>query len=252
MENLLIIMRIFKKIHVDSFFYFFMLISCLSASFKNFFFFLSIIVVHELGHLGMGLILGWKVEGIYLYPYGGVTKFNEDINRKLLEELLILISGPVLQIIYFILGYFLYNSSLFNYYNISILVFNLLPIYPLDGGRILNIILSYFVSFRTSYYTSIIFSFLICLFFIIFSILNKGTLNIILMFLVVIFKIKEEFRKRNYYFNKFILERYINNYNFKKMKMVSSIKKMMRDKRHIIFDNNNYYTEKDYLKKLYR
>lgn len=200
----------------------------------------------------MGLLLGWELDKICLYPYGGITKFNEDINRRLSEELLILISGPLFQIIYFIIGYYLFNSSSFNYYNLSILVFNLLPIYPLDGGRILNIIFSYFLSFRSSYYLSIIISFLVSFFFIIYSILNNYTFNIMLMFLIVVGKTFIELRKRNYYFNKFILERYMKNYNFKKLKNITSIKKMMRDKRHIIKSNNTYYTEKDYLKKLYR
>jgi len=229
-----------------------MLISCLSASFKNFFFFLSIIIIHELGHLLMGLLLGWELDKICLYPYGGVTKFNEDINRRLVEELLILINGPIFQIIYFIIGYYLFNSSSFNYYNLSILIFNLLPIYPLDGGRILNIVFSYFLSFRSSYYLSIIISFVVSFLFIIYSVLNNYTFNIILMFLIVVGKIIIELRKKNYYFNKFILERYMNNYNFKKLKNISSIKQMMRDKRHIIKFNNIYYTEKDYLNRLYR
>lgn len=248
----MIIKNIFKKIQIDSFFYLFMLISCLTASFKNFFFFLSIIIIHELGHVFMGLILGWELDKICLYPYGGITKFNVDINKRLSEELLVLLGGSLFQIIYFLIGYFLYNSNYFNYYNLSILVFNLLPIYPLDGGRILNIFISYFFSFRKSYYISIFLSIIISLLFIYFLIINNYTFNIILMFIIVISKIIIEYKKRNYYFNKFLLERYINNYSFKKIKTISSIKKMMRDKRHIIFNNNHFYTEKEYLKKLYR
>ncbi|MBQ7105629.1 MAG: hypothetical protein IJN90_07225 [Bacilli bacterium] len=248
----MIIKRIFKKIHIDSSFYFFIFLSCLSANFKNFILFLSIIIIHELGHVLMGLFLGWKLDKISIYPYGGVTKFNEDINKRLIEELLILLSGPFLQLLYFFIYYYIFRDDYFKYYNISILIFNLLPIYPLDGGKILNIILSYFLSFRLSYYLSIIISIVISFLFIFFSITRNYTFNLILMFLIVISKVLIEVKKRRYYFNKFLLERYINKYNFKKVKNVSSIKKMMRDKRHIIYSNNKYYTEKDFLKKLYR
>lgn len=200
----------------------------------------------------MGLFLGWQIDKVCLYPYGGVTKFNEDINRKLSEELLILITGPIFQIIYFIVGIGLFKDNSFNYYNLSILIFNLLPMYPLDGGRILNIIFCYFFSFRFSFYLSIIISFIVSILFIIYSILNNYTFNIILMFLVVIGKIIVEVKKKNFYFNKFLLERHLNHYEFKKVINISSIKKMMRDKRHIILFNSNYITEKEYLKKLYR
>lgn len=229
-----------------------MIISCLSASFKNFMFFLSIIIIHEFGHVLMGIILGWELDKICLYPYGGVTQFNEDINRRLIEELLILLSGSFFQIIYFILGYFLFKDYSFNYYNLSILIFNLLPIYPLDGGRILNIFLSYFFSFRLSYFLSIFISFIFIVLFIFISILNNYTFNIILMFLIVLCKVVLELRKKNYYFNKFLLERYLNNYSFKKIRYISSIKKMMRDRRHIILNNSSYITEKEYLRRLYR
>lgn len=252
MGNLLIIKTIFKKIYIDTFFLFFMLISCLSASFKNFFFFLSIIIIHELGHLMMGLILGWNVEKICLYPYGGVTKFNEDINRQIKEELLILLAGPLTQIIYLMIGKSFFHDSIFIYYNLSILIFNLLPIYPLDGGRIINLFFNYFFPFRFSYYLSITISFIMSFLFIFISLKKGYTLNIILMFLIVIFKTIEELRKRNYYFNKFLLERHLKNYYFKKVRVVKSIKKMMRDYRHIIKKDDIYYTEKDYLNKLYR
>lgn len=252
MVSLLIIKNISKKFQVDSFFYLFMILSCLTASFKNFYFFLSIIIIHELGHVFIGLILGWELDKIYLYPYGGITKFNEDVNVKLIEELLVLLGGSFFQIIYFFIGYYLYNSNYFNYYNLSILIFNLLPIYPLDGGRILNVLLSYFFSYRCSYFISIFFSFTITFFFIIYFYIRNSAFNIIIMFLVVLINIIVEFRKRNYYFNKFLLERYINIYSFKKIKKISTIKKMMRDRRHIICINNKYYTEKDYLKSLYQ
>ena len=121
-----------------------LLIIILTGNFNNFLLYFSIIFIHELGHLTMGLIFGWKIDNISFYPYGGVTKFNEDINRPLKEELLILLMGPLTQIIYYliIINFIsLRNINIFRYYHYSILIFNLLPIYPLDGGKILNIFL---------------------------------------------------------------------------------------------------------------
>ncbi len=200
----------------------------------------------------MGLYFGWKLDRVCLYPYGGVTKFNEDINRPLYEELLILISGPLFQFLYYLLGSYFFHDPLFCYYNLMILFFNLLPIYPLDGGRILNIFLNYFFSFRFCFYLSILVSLLLCLFIIAFVLWQNIPFNFCLMFIIVLSKIIIEYRKKNFYFNRFLLERHLHNYNFPKIKIISNLKKMMRDKRHIIKINQQMYTEKEYLQRLYR
>ena len=46
---------------------------------------------------------------------------------------------------------------------------------------------------------------------------------------------------------KFILEKKIYSFNFKKFKQVKSIKNFKRDYRHLILDNGRYITEKEYL-----
>ena len=99
---------------------------------------------------------------IYLYPLGGISKFNMDQNISLLKEFLILIFGPIFQIF----AYLLLKRLLPQYENIiivyhySILIFNLLPIYPLDGGKLVNLFLSSVFSFKISYYLSIAISYL--------------------------------------------------------------------------------------------
>ena len=76
--------------------------------------------------------------------------------------------------------------------------------------------------------------------------------NFILVFIFLLVKLLDESKKRKYYYNKFILERYINNYHFKKYKNISNIKDMMRDKKHIFNINNRYITEREFLKKIYK
>ena len=52
-------------------------------------------------------------------------------------------------------------------------------------------------------------------------------------------------------FNKFLLERYLYHFNFKKLKIIKSenINKMKRDYKHIFYYNEKYETEKNILKK---
>ena len=208
-------------------------------------------MVHEIGHFVTAMYYGWKTDKIYIYPYGGYSKFNDDINRPLKEEFIILIMGPLVQIIYY---YFLKSIGVNNIdiYHYSVLIFNLLPIYPLDGGKFLNILISYKLSYKDSYIWTIIISGGI--FFICFALIIKFflSLSILIMFILLLYKLLESYRDRHFHFNKFILERYINKYDFKKIKVVRRVEKMSRDYKHVFNKDGYYNTEKEELKKYYR
>lgn len=119
-------------------------------------------ILHELGHLFMGLLLGLKPEKIDLIPMGLAVSFKvniSDFNKKkkrgnveVLKEIFIAVAGPVVNLIILILAQiFVKDEMLKNliiYANLLIFMFNLLPIYPLDGGRILNGVLHIFVGKR--------------------------------------------------------------------------------------------------------
>ena len=45
----------------------------------------------------MAYLLGIKIDEIYIYPLGGISKFNMDLNISIKKELLILINGPLFQ-----------------------------------------------------------------------------------------------------------------------------------------------------------
>ena len=221
--------------------------------FKNIIYFTTIIFVHELGHFLMAKLLRWKVDKIYFYPYGGYSKFNDDLNKPKWEELLIMIMGPLVQILYFMIikNYLTINElSIFKTYHYSILFFNLIPIYPLDGGKLLNILLNYFFSFRKSFKLAIIISYIIfalgCLYLWISHI--SISLSFVLVLTNLICKLTEELRKEKFYFHKFLLERYLNNYNFSKLKIIEKENQMKRDYKHLFFISGKYYSEREKLK----
>ena len=207
----------------------------------------TIIIIHELGHVIFARLLGVKVKNIYIYPLGGVSKFNMDLNINPIKELLILLGGPLFQFLSLFLIYlFKDKKEVIIIYHYSILLFNLLPIYPLDGGRLINILFQIFISYKRSIKLSIIFSYLLLLIIILKSNL-KG--NIIIMIIFLFSLIIKESKRINYLYNKFILERYLNNYNFKSSKIINNINNLYRGKKHLIKDNNIYYLEKEYLDK---
>ncbi len=60
-----------------------------------------------------------------------------------IKKLIIASAGPLVNVIFGIIFYILKNETL-TYINILIFIFNMLPIYPLDGGRIIKEIVSIF------------------------------------------------------------------------------------------------------------
>ena len=231
------------KIH--PLFYLTAFICVITANFKNFIIFSSIIIVHELGHIIGAIIFKWKIDRVILLPFGGITIFQENIDKSLKEEFIIAILGPLLQLVF----YFLYSgNSIFNQYNLIILLFNLLPIYPLDGSKIVNILFNEFISFKRSHILTINTSF-ITLLVVILSIKYNLLLYLILLFIVL--EIIKEINKHNYYFNRFLLERYLYNNEYSKNKIIDNIKKMKKQTKHIFKINNKYFTEREIIRNLF-
>lgn len=208
---------------------------------------MSIIFIHELGHLLTARYFNWKIDKIYIYPLGGITKINDKINKPLKEEIIIVLMGPIFQMIYY---YVLIKMGVQDIllFNLILLLFNLLPIYPLDGGKILNLVFSFFLSYKLSYKITFFFSFLFYIILVLFSLFYFHSLFFIIVIFFLMFKIIDEYSKKDYYFSKFLLERYLNNYRFKKIKFIKGINSMQRDKTHFFKKNNQVITEKEFLR----
>lgn len=236
-------MKIISKIKIHPLFYFVAGVCILTGFFKYFIFLFIIILIHELGHILTSLFFDWNIKKIAILPFGGITIFEDKINRSMIEEFLIAIMGPIFQLFLF----FVKNKLFFNI-NLFILLFNLIPIFPLDGSKILNVGLNYLFPFKKSHIISIIIS-LISITTII--LLLKFNLILITIFLFLILKTFKEIKYHSYLFNKFLFERYLYNFNFKKSKIIKNEYQMKRDYKHLFFIQNEYQTEKQYLSNLF-
>lgn len=221
------------------------LIMLLTGHIRAFLLFMIIITLHELGHIIVGLLFKWKISRIIVLPLGAITIFDEILNKPLKEEFLVAISGPIFQIVTFIVLHNYFNIN-FAYYNAYILIFNLLPIYPLDGNKILSVILNKFIPYKNvnnfTVFISLILSYLlIIIFFIKYNLL---IIILIILLLVGIFKRKKDLK---YIYNKFLFERYIYNIKFKKHRRVNSVDTFFKDYTHVVKEKNNYVTEKEVL-----
>ena len=223
------------------------LIFILVGYFKFYLNFMLILFIHELGHVTLSLIFKWHIKSIILFPLGILLKFEDSLNKPLIEEFIISISGIIFQLIFisFIHNYYLVISS-----NI-ILIFNILPIYPLDGAKVINIILNKITNFKTSYFLTLQISFITIIILISLSIINKS-LMFLISFIPLLINLIELIINRNNVFIKFLLERYLYSIKFKKNKYINNIKYMKRDYKHYIITENNVESENVFLKKIFK
>lgn len=157
--------------------------------------------------------------------------------------------GPLIQSIFVFIVYYL-NVEVEEYFYIYhqfILIFNLLPIYPLDGGKLLNLIFAYLISYYQSLKKVIYLSVFIYLILLLSVILWKRNLILIFIFGLLGLKVIKEIKQADYYFQKFLMERYLNCYTFSKKKNVIDIKQMRRDYYHYFLLNKNIITETEVL-----
>ena len=130
------------------------------------------------------------------------------------------------------------------------LYFNLLPIIPLDGSKIFIFFLYRICSYQLSCFISIIFSFISIFLFLIFIYPNIDY-NYLLIILILLIDISKYIKNLKYYFNKFLLERYLYDFAFLKQKKIKKVSQMYKDYRHLIYDGKKYVTERSFLKKMF-
>jgi Zn-dependent protease len=113
------------------------------------------VVIHELSHSLVARKYGVKVKDIVLLPIGGVSEM-EEIPQKPKEEISVALAGPVTSIILALIFYLAFvfftpgrgnlKISIFQgnlllnlfFINLILALFNLLPAFPMDGGRVLR------------------------------------------------------------------------------------------------------------------
>lgn len=109
----------------------------------------SIATIHELFHLFAALLLSVKVKSIILMPFGITLRLADDLIKNPMKEAIIAISGPFSNLLMICISIimekmFIWGGTslfFFKYINVLMLLVNLLPCMPLDGGRIFRVFL---------------------------------------------------------------------------------------------------------------
>ena len=127
----------------------------------------ALVVLHEFGHALTAARYGVRTRAILLLPIGGVSQL-EEIPRQPSEELAIAIAGPLVTVAVVVVLYAVLRAtgtpvqaaqalngtgsflSRLMWINVVLAVFNLLPAFPMDGGRVLRAL----IAMHTDYVTA--------------------------------------------------------------------------------------------------
>ncbi|QNU68044.1 site-2 protease family protein [Ruminiclostridium herbifermentans] len=139
------------------------IIAIISSFTAQFFITVGFIAVHELGHIVAAFIKGARIYCFRILPVG-VSASIEDYSCKKLNKIFIYSAGPSVNIIFAVVFFILYACQVIPieftvgvYINIWLAFFNLLPVMPLDGGKIAMEVLSdYSGLFKASKHMNII------------------------------------------------------------------------------------------------
>lgn len=134
-------------IKIDLKIFVFLLLFVLIGQVKIYALLIGFALLHEIGHLIMGVAVGLKPQEMKMTPVGISITFQNDVgyytpNQRMLKEIAVAIAGPLVNIVVVVVCFiFSFPSSLIWIVNLVLAIINLLPIYPLDGGRIVKSIL---------------------------------------------------------------------------------------------------------------
>lgn len=235
-------------IHFSTFFIVFFAI--VSGRFQSFIFLFLFTMIHELFHIMTALLFKVKVDKISVLPFGFSAKMESLYNVEWYKELLIVIMGPLS---YFFTNYLillmhkiqlisLIGLSNANTINNFILAFNLLPIIPLDGSKIIKIFLDFFITEKKSMKLNGLISIIFLLLYFIF---------LPMQFTIYLFLIYSQSEYWFYLKNNYALFLISRLKKFKLKLKIHNKNDFYKNFTNIFLKRDKIYSEEEYLKKIY-
>ncbi len=95
------------------------------------------VALHELGHCVVARAKGGYIHEIVLYPFGGAAKIS-NIPARPMDEIMVALAGPAVSLILALLFRQIELLQFLGFLNGMLFFFNVLPVFPMDGGRVLR------------------------------------------------------------------------------------------------------------------
>ena len=244
------------KIKINNYTYIFLFLCCICGYIKNILIIFFICFFHELGHVFFIKTFNYNIISIEILPFGGFTNIDKHLNSNINKDLIISFGGIISQILLFIIFFIFkkyFNIITYNlliYYNFLIIIFNILPIIPLDGNNIIHLLLEKIFPYELAYKINAYISIILLLLFIIINYIFKFDNYFIISFLI--YKLFLYIKNYKYLKNRFLLERLIYNIDYNKINnYTKDIHSLKKEVLHFFKKNNVYINEKEMIKKKY-
>jgi len=139
-------------IKLEPTFYVMTVLTILLGHFNQFVIFGITLLVHEFGHFFMARLFKWELEELRLFGFGGVMRFRGELNKSNTADLWVSLGGILFNAIFLGILLLLDETTMspihlnrhqyMIFSQIFMIAFNLLPLPPLDGSRVVMALLS--------------------------------------------------------------------------------------------------------------
>ena len=153
---------------------------------------------HEYSHVWMGLKLGYRPKMVIFFALGAAALF-ENMPTDPKQELKISLAGPIGSLVLALICApfaLLFHNFIFYYLlaiNVLLGLFNMLPLYPADGGRVLYCILAKFMSRIKAVKIALFVSYVLCCVGMVFCVIFKmWFMMIVFAFLCVFANVQQK------------------------------------------------------------